>query len=76
MGCVDDSGDAQFMTSLLRRLGADTGYLLLSFPLAIASFTLLVTGLSVGTGLLVTLVGFAVLLATMYVARGFAAVEA
>ena len=63
------------MTSLLRRLGVETGYLLLSFPIAIASFTLLVTGLSLGAGLLVTLLGLPVLLATLYAARGFAAVE-
>jgi len=63
------------MTSLLRRLGVETGYLLLSFPLAVASFTLLVTGLSLSAGLLVTLLGFPVLLATLYIARGLAAVE-
>jgi signal transduction histidine kinase len=60
---------------LLRRVGVDTGYLLLSFPLAIASFVVIVTGLSLGAGLLITLVGIPVLLATLYAARGFAAVE-
>jgi signal transduction histidine kinase len=75
MGRSDDPDDDLFMTSLLRRLGVETGYLLLSFPLAIASFTLMVTGLSLGAGLMVTLLGLPVLLATLYVARGFAAVE-
>ena len=75
MGRGDDPDDARFMTSLLRRLGVETGYLFLSFPLAVASFTLLVTGLSLGAGLMITLLGLPVLLATLYVARGFAAVE-
>lgn len=75
MGLGDVPGDALVMTSLLRRLGVETGYLFLSFPLAIASFTMLVTGLSLGAGLMVTLLGLPVLIATLYVARGFAAVK-
>lgn len=79
MGRSDDPGDALFMTStkrnFVRRLGIETGYLLVSFPLAIASFTVLVTGLSLGAGLMITLLGLPVLLATLYAARGFAAVK-
>ena len=41
----------------LRQLGVDTGYILLGFPLAIASFTVIVTGLSAGLGTLVIVVG-------------------
>src|SRR6266508_2407465 len=48
---------------------AATGYLLLSFPLGLFWFTVLVTGLSVGTSLLVIWVGLPVLAATMMAAR-------
>ena len=61
--------------SRLRQLGIDTGYALTGFPLAIAAFVVVVTGLSVGAGLLVVWVGVAVLSVTLLAARGFAAVE-
>ncbi|MBB3082656.1 sensor histidine kinase [Geodermatophilus sabuli] len=60
---------------VLRQLGVDTAYSLVSFPVAIAAFVLVVTGLAVGTGLLVIWVGVAVLAATLVAARGLAAVE-
>jgi len=60
---------------MLRQLGVDTAYVLLGFPLAIIVFVLLVTGLSLGAGLLITLLGLPVLVATLFVARGFAEVE-
>lgn len=60
---------------LLRQLGVDTGYALASFPVAIAAFVVVVTGLSVGAGLLVVWVGVAVLAATLVAARGLAAAE-
>ncbi|MBN1092037.1 sensor domain-containing protein [Blastococcus sp. TML/M2B] len=60
---------------LLRRLGIDTGYTLTGFPLAIAAFVVVVTGLAAGAGLLVVWVGVAVLAATLLAARGFATVE-
>jgi signal transduction histidine kinase len=59
----------------LRQLGVDTGYSLAAFPLAIVAFVVVVTGLSVGAGLLVIWVGVAVLAATLVAARGLAAVE-
>jgi signal transduction histidine kinase len=59
----------------LRRLGIDTGYVLIGFPVAIAAFVLVVTGLSAGVGLLVVWVGVAVLALTLVVARGFATLE-
>jgi signal transduction histidine kinase len=62
-------------TSWVGRLGRETAYALIGFPIAIASFTMMVTGLSLGAGLLITLVGFPVLTLTAYVARGFAHVE-
>ncbi|MGY1770852.1 sensor histidine kinase [Blastococcus sp. SYSU D00813] len=60
---------------LVRQLGIDTGYSLASFPVAIAAFVVVVTGLSVGAGLLVIWVGVAVLALTLVAARGFAAAE-
>src|SRR5436309_1035775 len=59
----------------LRRGGAETVYLLTSLPVAIVSFTVLVTGLSLAGGLMITLVGLPILLLALYAARGFAAVE-
>lgn len=59
----------------LRQLGVDTGYSLAAFPVAIAAFVVVVTGLAAGAGLLVIWVGVAVLAATLLAARGFAAVE-
>jgi signal transduction histidine kinase len=58
-----------------RQLGVDTGYVLVGFPVAIGAFILVVTGLSLGTGLLVVWVGVAVLTATLLAARGMAVVE-
>jgi signal transduction histidine kinase len=59
----------------IQQLGIDTGYTLASFPIAIAAFVVVVTGLSVGVGLLVIWVGVAVLAVTLLAARGFAAAE-
>jgi signal transduction histidine kinase len=57
------------------RLGRDTAYTLLGFPVAIAAFVVAVTGLSLSAGLLITLLGIPVAVATLAAARGFAAVE-
>jgi signal transduction histidine kinase len=59
----------------LRGVGIDTAYTLTSFPVAIAAFVVVVTGLSLGAGLLVIWVGVAVLAVTLVAARGFAAIE-
>ena len=59
----------------LRQLGVDTAYVLLGFPLGIITFVLVITGLSLGAGLLITLLGIPVLVATVFAARGFAEVE-
>jgi signal transduction histidine kinase len=58
-----------------RQLGVDTGYVLVSFPVALAAFIVVVTGLSLGAGLLVVWIGVVVLAATLLSARGFAALE-
>ena len=61
--------------SRLAQLGIDTGYVLLGFPIAIAAFVLVVTGLALGAGLLVIWVGVPVLALTLLAARGLATVE-
>jgi signal transduction histidine kinase len=48
-------------------------YALISLPLAIAGFTLIVTLLSVGLGLLITVVGVFIIALGLLVARGFGA---
>ena len=58
-----------------RQLGVDTGYVLIGLPLSVVSFVLLVTGLAVGIGTLVIWVGLPLLVLTLLVARGFAAIE-
>jgi signal transduction histidine kinase len=58
-----------------QQLGLDTGYVLVSFPVAIAAFVIAVTGISLGIGLLVVWVGVAVLAATLLAARAFATLE-
>ena len=50
-------------------------YLLLGLALGILDFTLLVTGFSLGLGLLVTIIGIPVLVATFLVVRGLAIME-
>lgn len=50
-------------------------YLVLGLFLGILDFTLIVTGLSLGLGLLVTVLGLPVLLATLLVARALATLE-
>jgi signal transduction histidine kinase len=60
---------------MLRQLGHDTAYVLIGFPLAVAAFTIVVTGLSAGAGLLITVIGLPVLVATLFAARGFAHLE-
>ncbi|TYP87609.1 sensor histidine kinase [Blastococcus xanthinilyticus] len=59
----------------VRQLGVDTGYALAGFPVGVAAFVVVLTGLAAGSGLLVVWVGVAVLAATLLAARGFATVE-
>jgi signal transduction histidine kinase len=61
--------------TVLRRLGVDTAYVLLGFPLAVVSFVVLVTGFALGVGLAITVVGLPVLAATLHAARSFADIE-
>jgi signal transduction histidine kinase len=48
---------------------------LVGMPLAMITFTVLITGFSMGVGLAVTVLGLPVLIATLFVARGFATIE-
>lgn len=59
----------------IRQLGVDTGYVLLGFPLAVVSFSIVVAGMSAGLGLLIVVVGLPVLVATVFVARVLADIE-
>ncbi|MET7876648.1 sensor histidine kinase [Micromonospora profundi] len=61
--------------SIPRQLFVDSGYVLLGLPLAVASFVVLVVGLSVGVGLVVTVIGLPILSGTLYAARGLADIE-
>jgi hypothetical protein len=61
---------------LLAQLGIDTAYVLLGFPLGVIAFVLVVTGLSLGIGLIpLMLIGIPILVGTVFIARGFAEVE-
>ncbi|CAN5664738.1 sensor histidine kinase [soil metagenome] len=61
--------------AFVRRLGIDTGYVLLGFPLAVLSFCIIVTGFSAGLGTLVVVVGIPILTGTLFIARLFADIE-
>ncbi len=61
--------------AVVRQLGTDTSYVLLGFPLAVVSFSVLVVGLSAGLGTLVVVIGLPVLSGTLIVGRFFADVE-
>lgn len=62
-------------SDVVARLLRDTAYVLVSLPWAIVSFTVLVTGLSLAVGLLITLIGVPVAVATLAAAGGLAAGE-
>jgi len=58
---------------ILHQLLVDTTYtLLIGLPLAIISFTLMVTGVVLSAGLLITTLGIPVLAGTLLIARGLA----
>ncbi len=69
-------GDGRaYRPSLIRQLAIDTAYVLVGFPLGVVTFVIVITGLSVGLGLLITLLGIPILVATLFTARGFAELE-
>ncbi|WP_405116075.1 sensor domain-containing protein [Micromonospora sp. NBC_01405] len=61
--------------SVPRQLLHDSSYVLLGLPLALASFVVLLVGLALGLGLVVTVIGLPVLAGTLYAARGVADIE-
>ncbi len=63
------------LARILRRLGTDSSYVLVGFPLVLVSFVVVVTGFSFGAGLLITVVGLPVLTVTIHIARVFADLE-
>ena len=60
---------------MLTQVGLDTLYLLLTFPISITSFVVLVTGLSLAGGLLITVIGIPIGVATLATAVGFGWLE-
>jgi signal transduction histidine kinase len=70
-----DTPPATDIAKLLSRLARHSLYCVAGFPLALAGFIAVVTGLSVGFGTLVLFVGVVVIGATLAVARGLAFVE-
>jgi signal transduction histidine kinase len=58
-----------------RQVPNDLAYLLLGFPIALAAFVAAVTGVSVGVSLLIIWVGVPILVLTLTICRGFAALE-
>jgi signal transduction histidine kinase len=60
---------------LLRRLGRDTQYILIGFPLGLIALVLSMTGFFLGLGLSVVWIGLPVLMVVMLVVRGLATLE-
>ncbi|WP_017580268.1 sensor domain-containing protein [Nocardiopsis valliformis] len=61
--------------TLFARLGRDTRYVLLGFPLAVISFGLVLSGLALGIGTAVIFVGLVLLSVVLVMARGLAHVD-
>lgn len=59
----------------LRHVGHDSLYLLTGFPIALVTFIVLITGLSLSVGLLITFLGIPIAIATLAAARMFANIE-
>ncbi|MFN8051106.1 MAG: sensor domain-containing protein [Acidimicrobiales bacterium] len=72
---VDTSVGSTRLLGMIRRFFRESAYLLIGLPIAIAAFVVVVTGLSVGGGLLITVIGLPILTLTLLAARGFAEVE-
>jgi signal transduction histidine kinase len=60
---------------LISRLGRDTQYVLLGFPLGLITLVLGLTGFALGLGTTIIWIGLPILMATLMLARGFATVE-
>ena len=60
---------------VLRRLGRDTRFILVGFPLGLIAVVLSMTGFFVGLGLSVVWIGLPILMGVMLLARGLATLE-
>ncbi|HEX2144435.1 MAG TPA: sensor domain-containing protein [Glycomyces sp.] len=61
------------MNKIFKQLGADSAYLLSSFPIALPAFVITVAGFAAGLGTAVVWVGVPILAATLFAMRGLAA---
>ena len=61
------------MNKIFKQLGADSAYLLSSFPIALPAFVITVAGFSAGLGTAVVWLGVPILAATLFAMRGLAA---
>jgi len=61
--------------SILRRLGQDTQYVLLGFPLGLVAVVVSMTGFWLGLGLSLIWIGVPLLMGVMFLVRGLATVE-
>ncbi|WP_078628557.1 sensor histidine kinase [Streptomyces sp. NRRL F-2664] len=66
---------AVLLAPVAGRTWREFGYLLLGLPLSILYFSLTITGVSLGAGLLVTFLGVPVLAGVLAMCRGFGALE-
>jgi hypothetical protein len=57
------------------RTWKETLHLLLNMPVGIVTFTIVVTGLAIGFGLAITLIGIPILFALLYVSRAMGTIE-
>ena len=60
---------------MFRRFGLQSIYVLTGFPIALMAFVATVIGLSLGTGLVIVMVGIPILVATLLMTRVFAWIE-
>lgn len=65
----------QTKTSTKNTTAGNIAYLLLSFPLGLCYFILIVTGLALGTGTIVIWIGLPILFITLLMVRGMATIE-
>ncbi|WP_163542446.1 sensor histidine kinase [Occultella kanbiaonis] len=72
---VGPGPEAPEHVSLLRRAARESGYLLLCLPFGIAGFVVFAVGISLGAGLLITLLGLPVLAGTLAAAQGLGNAE-
>jgi signal transduction histidine kinase len=60
---------------LLLRLGQDTQYVLIGFPLGLIAFVLSLVGFALGLGTFIIWIGLPIMLGALLLARGFAMIE-